>query len=72
MEASQRQDSTNISRRKAAKILGVSHATVNRDVEQNVPNRGTKRSTRALLAQSDQNDWRTPRLVQARFIASVP
>jgi hypothetical protein len=47
--------------RAAAKLLGVSHMTVQRDVEQNVTENVTKRSTRELLGQSDQNDWRTPR-----------
>jgi hypothetical protein len=35
-----------MSRRQAAKVLGVSHETV---------------AKRELLGQSDQNDWRTPR-----------
>ena len=59
-------------RRKAAKILGVDESTVRADLRENPAKHAGKSRTRALLAQSDQNDWRTPRLVQARFIASVP
>jgi hypothetical protein len=43
------------------KLLGVSHSTIQNDVERNLPKSGNKLATRALLAQSDQNDWRTPR-----------
>jgi hypothetical protein len=52
-----------MSRRKTAKALGVSKDTIRRDVAHNAPNSGAQCATptRALLAQSDQNDWRTPR-----------
>jgi ParB family chromosome partitioning protein len=50
-----------MSRRQAAKVLGVSHQTVLRDTVQDGPENGPKGTTRELLAQSDQNDWRTPR-----------
>ena len=36
-----------MSQREAAKALGVSHTTVQRDVEQNVPKSGTERATKA-------------------------
>lgn len=47
----------------AAKAMGVGRSTIDRDV--GGPKRsknGPKRSTRELLAQSDQNDWCTPRV----------
>jgi phage N-6-adenine-methyltransferase len=50
-----------MSRRKAAKVLGVSHKTVNDDVGNKASKSGSKDSTRQRLGQSDQNDWRTPR-----------
>jgi phage N-6-adenine-methyltransferase len=52
-----------MSRRKAAKMLGVSHDTIARDVSDNLTKNGGKsdKTTRELLGQSDQNDWRTPR-----------
>jgi hypothetical protein len=50
-----------MSQRAAAKVLGVDHATIQRDVAQDAPKSGAKCTTRELLGQSDQNDWRTPR-----------
>jgi phage N-6-adenine-methyltransferase len=62
-----------MSRRKVAKALGVGEATIRRDVRQNDAKSASElrtrplggfsanRTTRELLAQSDQNDWRTPR-----------
>lgn len=52
-----------MSRRAAAKVLGVNHSTIVRDVGDGAKStkNGAKSTTRELLAQSDQNDWRTPR-----------
>jgi hypothetical protein len=50
-----------LSNRKAAKVLGVSKDTVRNDLASSSPGNGEKLATRALLSQSDQNDWRTPR-----------
>lgn len=49
-----------ISRRQAAKALGVDESTIREDVRENpAPDAGKSRTTtRKLLAQSDQNDWR--------------
>lgn len=56
-------------------MLGVSSATVNADVQKlNASRSETEQlSTRAILAQSDQNDWRTPRkyLDAAREVMGV-
>jgi hypothetical protein len=39
-------------------MLEVSHDTINKDVGgRKASKNGSKSSTRALLAQSDQNDW---------------
>lgn len=51
-----------VSKRKVAKMLGVSHVTVMNDVGgKKITENGNKVTTRELLSQSDQNDWRTPR-----------
>lgn len=50
-----------LSRRQAAKVLGVGETTVRRDMRQNGAESAPEKRTRALLSQSDQNDWRTPR-----------
>jgi phage N-6-adenine-methyltransferase len=51
-----------MSQRQVADLLGVNHKTIQRDVAQNAPNGGANSATtRELLGQSDQNDWRTPR-----------
>jgi hypothetical protein len=66
-----------LSNRAIADVLGVDHKTVNGDLRgENSPlangeqedvedksgeNSPEPKSTRALLSQSDQNDWRTPR-----------
>ena len=51
-----------MSRRAAAKLLGVSHVTVLNDVGGKKPTDSGKKFTNGeLLKQSDQNDWRTPR-----------
>jgi hypothetical protein len=49
-----------MSRRQAAKALGVDESTIREDVRENpAPDAGKSRTTtRKLLAQSDQNDWR--------------
>jgi transposase len=49
--------------RQTAKELGVGKSTVQRAVSQNGTNMSQNGapSTRSLLSQSDQNDWRTPR-----------
>ena len=47
-----------LSTREIARITGAGLATIHRDLS--VPN-GTGKTTRELLSQSDQNDWRTPR-----------
>jgi predicted transcriptional regulator len=44
-EAAQQLCAAGMSQRRAAKVLGVTHATIRRDVEQNVPKSGTKSST---------------------------
>jgi predicted transcriptional regulator len=55
-----------MSQQEVAKVLGVSQMTISRDLKQNVSEHETKcltprRTTRELLWQSNQNDWRTPR-----------
>lgn len=53
-----------LSSRKIAKLTGMDEKTVRNDLAGNIlPKNGKDLppSTRALLSQSDQNDWRTPR-----------
>ncbi len=50
-----------LSLRQAAKALGVGKSTVDRDVSHDGTELVPERTTRELLSQSDQNDWRTPR-----------
>lgn len=42
-------------------LRGVGKDTVRNDLASLSPKSGEKIATRALLSQSDQNDWRTPR-----------
>jgi hypothetical protein len=65
-EAARKLRANGFSERKIAAALNEPKSTIHADLAvpnpgQNMPDPGQKHSTRALLSQSDQNDWRTPR-----------
>ena len=57
--------------RQIAAEVGASHTTVQNDLAIKLPKNGNKvaSSTRALLSQSDQTDWRAPRKLIQRWPA---